>query len=130
MNIFEAASRKQLRFTGVGSKGSMNTEDLWGLKLEDLDTLARGYNKSIKDLDEESFITKRTTANTELNLKFEIVKHVINVRLEEQEKKKLAKERAEKRAQLIDLIGKKELTALESKSIEELRGELAQLDEV
>lgn len=130
MNIFEQASRKKLRFTGLGANGVLATEDLWALKLEDLDSLAKGYNKSIKDLDEESFITKRTTANTELTLKFEIVKHVINVRLEEAEKKKLAKERAEKRTQLMELIGKKELTALEGKSIEELKAELASLDEV
>lgn len=130
MNIFEAASRKKLRFSGLGTKGTMSTEDLWELKLEDLDTLARSYNRAIKDLDEESFITKRSTVNIELTLRFEIVKHIITVKLEEAEKKKLAKERAEKRAQLIELIGKKELTALESKSIEELRGELAQLDEV
>ncbi len=130
MNIFEQASRNKVRFTGPGANGTLSTEDLWGLKLENLDLMARGYNKAIKDLDEESFIAKRSTANTELTLKFEIVKHVIAVRLEETEKKKLAKERAEKRAQLIELIGKKEISALEGKSIDELKKELANLDEV
>lgn len=129
MNIFEAASRRKLKFSGAGISGVISTEDLWDLKLETLDTIARAYNKSIKDLDEESFITKKSTSNVELNLKFEIVKHVIDVKLEEQEKKKLAKQRAEKRAQLIELIGKKELSALEGKSIEDLKLELAGLDE-
>lgn len=128
MNIFEQASRKKLSFKMAN--GVIKTEDLWDLSLESLDKMAIVINKEIKNSDEGSFLAKKTSANTTLNLQFELIIHVITVKQEEQEKKKLAKERAEKRAQLMDLIGKKELTALESKSVEELRAELAQLDEV
>lgn len=128
MNLFEKATREKFRF--LTGKGNISTEDLWDLKLEDLDRIAKGLNREIKAGDEESFIHKRTTANTLLSDKFEIVKHVISVKLEEADKKLLAKERAAKRAQLIELIGKKEITALEGKSIEDLKTELASLDEV
>jgi len=126
MNLFAEASREKYRFGTA--KGLVNTEDLWELKLEDLDKIAKDLSRQIKAGEEESFIKKRTTANTLVNNKFELVKEIINVRLEEAERKLLAKERAAKRAQLIELIGKKEISALEGKSIEELKAELAGMD--
>lgn len=127
MNLFEQASRDRWRFTG-STNGVMNVEDLWILKLEDLNKIAQRLNKEIKDSGEESFITKRTTVNKTLEGKFELVKHIIGVKLEEKEKKALAIERAEKRAKLIALIGEKEHTELSNKSIEDLKKELASLD--
>ncbi len=128
MSIFEEASRKKTRFT-VGNKGIINTEDLWDLSLESLDTIARGLNKSLKDLDEESFIKVRSTKNVELSLQFEIVKHIITVKMDEATKKALSKERAQKRAELRELIGKKIRSAQEEKSIDELERELAELED-
>jgi hypothetical protein len=127
MNIFENASRKKLRFPTT--KGIVNVEDLWDLSLESLDTIAIGLNKQIKNTDTESFIVKKTPINTTLHLQFDIVVHIITVKQEEQEKRKLAKDRAEKRAQLKELIGKKIRNAQEEKSLEELQEELAELDE-
>lgn len=126
MNIFEEASRKQLRFSVAN--GTINTEDLWELSLEKLDTIAKKLNKELKDMDEESFITTRTKENTIVNLRFDVVRHIITVKLTENEKKKAAKERAEKRAQLKELIEKKVRNAQEEKSIDELERELAELD--
>lgn len=123
---FEKASRLQLRYS-VG-KGQSNTEDLWTLSLEDLNTLAKSLNKEIKEATEESFIKTKTKASTTLELKFEIVKHVIEVKLAERQKRLLAAEKAQKRAQLEELISRRELTELESKSVEELRAELVSLD--
>jgi hypothetical protein len=127
MNIFEAASRKKLTFKVAN--GVVKTEDLWDLSLETLDKAALALNKEIKNSDEGTFLAKRTPANTTLTLQFDIVLHIIEVKQEEQEKKKLAKERAEKRAQLKELIGKKIRNAQEEKSIDELERELALLDE-
>ncbi len=127
MNIFEAASRKKLTFKVAN--GVVKTEDLWDLSLEALDKAALALNKEIKNSDEGTFLAKRTPANTTLTLQFDIVLHIIEVKQEEQEKKKLAKERAEKRAQLKELIGKKIRNAQEEKSIDELERELALLDE-
>lgn len=129
-NIFESASREAIRFNV--SKGVITTEDLWSLKLEDLDTIAQSLNKQIRESNEsESFIKARplrTKAFEITQLKFEVVKRIIEVKLEEKERKALAAEKAAKRAQLIELIGKKELTALESQSVDDLKKQLAELD--
>lgn len=127
MNIFEEATRRKLRFSV--SKGTINTEDLWDLSLEDLDNIAKGINRQLKAADEESFITSRSSEDSITNLRFAVVIHVINIKLAEVTRKKLSKERAEKRAQLKELIEKKMKSAQEEKSIEELERELALLDE-
>lgn len=87
MNMFEQSVRSKLRFET--SKGSMNVEDLWDLKLTggqiSLDGLAKGINKQLKEEEEESFVVQKSKSSTTLNLKFEIVKHIINVKIEEEE---------------------------------------------
>ncbi len=125
--MFEQGTRPKLRFQL--SKGLCNIEDLWELKLEDLDTIAISLDKELKSTSGAvSFIKSRTNANKTLELKFEIVKRIIEVKLAEKEAKQLAAVKAEKKAKLKELIEKKELTALESKSLEELEAELAALD--
>lgn len=131
MNIFEQISRRGTRFElkDTSVKGVATGEDLWKLSKEDLNILAKGYNKQLKELDEEDFIAKKSTASTEINLKFEVVKHILYAKIDEDEKKKLSKERAQKRAELKVLIGKKIRSAQEEKSLEQLQDELAALDE-
>lgn len=131
MNIFEQISREGTRFELVNTsvKGVATGEDLWKLGKEDLNILAKGYNKQLKDLDEEDFIVKKSSKSTEITLKFEVVKHILFSKVAEDDKKKLAKERAQKRAELKELIGKKIRNAQEEKSIEQLQDELALLDE-
>jgi len=129
MSIFEKASKAKLRF--AVTQGVLNTEDLWGLKLEDLDKMAVALRKQVKESEEESFIKTTSSKSViveETELKFEIVKHIIGVKLAEKDARALAAEKRAKRAQLIELIGKKELTKLESRSIEELKKELSELD--
>ncbi len=124
-NLFELASRKQFRYKLTN--GTINTEDLWELSLESLDKLAKGLNKEIKESSEESFIKTRTNTNKVLEAKFELVKYVISVKLKEAEDKELKAEKEAKKAKLLELIGRKEIQALESKSVEELMAELQTL---
>lgn len=124
--MFEKATRLKLRFNV--SKGTITTEDVWDLNLIALDNLAKSLNKEIKESSEESFIKARTQANETLDLKFEIVKHIIGVKLAEQEAKKQEIEKAQKRALLKDLINKKELNSLEEKSLDDLKKELEELE--
>lgn len=125
--MFEKASRLKLRYK-IGS-GIVNTEDLWDLSLENLDSLAKSLNKSLKEASEESFIQKKTSANSALELKFELVKFVIKTKLEEAEKVKTASEKRAKKQLLMEIIAKKELEGLSSKSADELRKELESLDD-
>ena len=126
-DLFIKAVRAKLRFQVKGS-GNISVEDLWDLGLERLDALAIAYNKELKDSEGESFIKPKGNKNTELTLQFEIVKFVIVTKLAEAEAKKVAKDKAEKRAQILELMKKKELSTLESKTLEELEKELVLLD--
>jgi hypothetical protein len=125
--MFEKASILKLRYKV--KNGNVSTEDLWDLSLEDLNTLAKSLNKQIKDAGEENFIEVKSKANTALDLAFEITKHVISVKLAEQEKKKISAEKRQKRAQLLELISQKENEALSSKSLDELRAEFAAMED-
>lgn len=128
--LFEKAAREKLRFSTA--KGQLAVEDLYDLSLQSLDTIAKGVNKQLKDASEESFISKRSSTDKELELKLEILKHVIKVKMDEADASKV---RAEKRAKLERL---KEIQAQKSgeamnqlsqeeinKQIEELSAELA-----
>ena len=117
-NIFLQATRQRLRFdkenTGVNT---ITTEDLWQLPLAKLDTIAIAINKKIKETSEESFVKAKSTSNTELELKLEILKFIINTKQEEQKKI----------AQLKDLLADKHQEKLKGLSAEEIEAELAKL---
>lgn len=123
--MFEKASRVKLRFKA--NVGLVSVEDLWDLTLTSLDNIAKDLNKQIKAEAEESFITVKSKSNATLELGFEIVKHVIKVKLEEAEVKKQAAEKKARKAQIMELISQKQNEALSAKSLEELQAELDNL---
>ncbi len=124
-NLFELATRKQFRYKL--SNGTVSTEDLWELNLESLDKLAKSLNKEIKESAEESFIKTRTITSKVLEAKFEVVKHIISVKMKEAEDKEEKAAKSARKAKLLELIEKKEFQSLESKSIEELTKEVEAL---
>lgn len=111
-NLFEKASKQKLRFET--SKGHLSTEDLWDLSLPSLDKVAKGIHSQIKNSEEISFIKESSSANTELNLKMDIVKYIIDYKLH---LKEAAQKRAEKEAHLAEL---KEI--YKDKTKEEMKG--------
>jgi len=127
INIFELATRQKLRFPST--RGQVGTEDLWDLSLEDLDTVAKGLSKQVKESSEESFIKKPSTGNKKVQLQLDVVVSIINTKLAEAEKAKTAAERKAKRNQLMELISKKQDDALSRKSITSLQAELDKLDD-
>ena len=125
--LFEKASELKLRF--ITSKGCLTTEDLWDLPLTSkhgpsLDGIAKSLRKDIKESTEESFVKKKTDIDAILETKFSIVKRVIEVRLENAEKKKMAIKTKEKRQQILELIADKEKDQRSNLSIEELKAML------
>ena len=76
MSIFEKASKAKLRFST--SRGQLSTEDLWDLSLESLDQIAVAIDKALETAGKKSFIGKRDTTNTTLELQLEILKHIID----------------------------------------------------
>jgi len=85
MSIFEKASKAKLRFST--SRGQLSTEDLWDLSLESLDSIAVAIDKALETAGKKSFIGKRDTTNTTLELQLEILKHIIEVKLAEKDAK-------------------------------------------
>lgn len=129
--MFEIAAREKIRFNTV--KGVQTVEDLFdiplvaeGAKLS-LDQIAIDLFQQLKDEGVTSFVLKEKPANSQLQLKFDIVKHIIKVRLAEKEATEKTAELKRRKQQIMALISQKENEALASSSIEELRGMLEQL---
>ncbi len=123
--MFETATRMKLRFATV--LGLITTEDLWDLPLTsgkaNLDDVAKTISKELRET-EESFVTK-TRADKVLELKLDIVKYVISVKLDEIAEAEDAAELKRKKDLLIDAIDAKETEELiDGKSAKELRKEL------
>ena len=124
--MFDLATRQKLRFST--SVGLLSTEDLWDLPLisdrnPNLDDLAKGLNRLLKlESDEVSFVNPaKDKTNETLKLAFEVVKHIIAVKVEERDTALLAKQRHDKKQQILQLINQKENEKLAGHSLEELQ---------
>jgi hypothetical protein len=123
-NIFERAARSKLRF--ATNKGMLTAEDLWDLPLTsdrghvNLDDLARSLNRQLKNEQDESFVEDVSHHNSALKLSFDLVKYVIDVKLEERDLAKSATERRKSKARILEIIESKQDQELSSKSLEEL----------
>ena len=130
MSNFETASRLAIRFNTP--KGNLSVEDLWDLPLTStsgasLNTIAKSLNKQIKETDDPDFVAPSTKADDILQLKFEIVKHIISVRLAENEAASNARAKKEQKQKLLEILDRKKNAQLENQSVEELEAALATL---
>lgn len=123
--MFEVASRMKFRFL---YNGSIQVEDLWDLSLTSLDGIFKSLNSQIKHSQEESLLETRNKEDEETLTKIEIVKHVVSVKLAENEKRKKAKERKEQRAKIMEIMSNKQDESLQNKSLEELSAMLNELE--
>ena len=116
-NIFEAATRYKYRFP---FKGMISVEDLWDLKLQDLDSVFKLLNKEKKQSDEESLLQVKSEADQELENKIQIVKFIVQVKQAEAAERLAAKDKKERNQKIMRIIERKQNEALEGKSLEEL----------
>lgn len=132
MNLFEQASRDKFRFQSP--KGPLTVEDLWDLPLTnrsgvDLDNVAKLVNKSLKDTQEESFVsTRANTAQEVLAAKLEVVKFIIAFRLKEREDAAQREKRSEERKRLLEALENKKDESLRGMSAEQILARIAELD--
>jgi len=122
--MFEKASRLKLRFSVAN--GNLSVEDLWELPLThlrhpNLDDIAKGLYREIKDSDIQSFVTETKASDGITQLKFDIVKHIIDVRKAEQAAAENAQANKVKKQQILALIAQKENEQMAGQSIEDLR---------
>ena len=130
MSIFEQASRLKLRF--ATARGVIGVEELWDLPLQsktgvDLDNVAKAVNRELKTTEEESFVAAATPASSRIALSLEVVKHVIAVRLVENEQLRTASARAAERQKLLGILGDKQDEALKALTPEQIQERLASL---
>lgn len=122
--MLEKALRGKYRFA---YKGSISTEDLYDLKVEELDKIYQSLMSKKKEAEGVSLLQTKTAENEELDVKIEIVKHIVEMKLAEAEARKQEREKAAKRQEILEIVADKENEALKGKSIEELKAMLESL---
>jgi hypothetical protein len=127
--MFEKASRMRLRFDS--ERGLLTTEDLWKLPLEGnklcLDKIAKGLYQEIRENSIESFVSKTSSRNKELQLKFDIVKYIIDVRLQEKDSAEKQVQNRQKKEEILSIIKEKESESMKSMNTEQLKALLESL---
>ena len=125
-NLFESATRSKMRFP---FKGMISVEDLWDLSLTNLDSVFKTLNAEVKKFEEESLLHTKSKEDEEISNKIEIVKYIVNVKLNEKKKRENDKKNAETRQKLLEIKAKRQTAALENMSDEELDKALAELEQ-
>lgn len=131
MSIFEKAARRKLRFETP--QGHVSAEDLWDLPLTsrsgraNLDDVARGLHKQLRSGDDVSFVNKEQKSDDTVQLGFDIVKHVIDVRLAEAEETNQKQAKAAKKQFLLSILADKQSDAFKNMSEEDLQKAIAEL---
>ena len=126
--MFEKAARLKLRFSTP--VGDLSAEDLWDLPLTsrankaNLDDLARALHQQIEQAPTVSFVKPTEPVSVIPQLKFDLVLHIIKVKLAEQEAAQKAQTTRERKQQIMALIEQKKNDALGASSIEELQAML------
>lgn len=123
MDVFEKAGRLKLRFNTI--KGGLAVEDLWDIPLVgdfSLDELAKSLNRAIKQNADESFVVQAKKDEKEVldELRFDIVKHIISVKLADIEDAENATARKTYKEKLLTIIAGKKDAKLEGKSLKDL----------
>jgi hypothetical protein len=125
MNLFEVATRANYQFP---FRGMINVIDLWDLSLTNLDSVFKTLNAEVKKFEEESLLHTKSKEDEEISNKIEIVKYIVNVKLNEKKKKENDIKNAETRQKLLEIKAKRQNAALENMSDEELDKALAELE--
>lgn len=123
--MFEQATRMKARFP---FRGLVSIEDLWDLSVRDLDSVFKILNSELKQTKEESLLDVKTKEDAELQLKINIVKHIVEIKLAEEELRLKARERREKKQKILEVLSAKQDESLQGKTVEELEAMLDELD--
>ena len=123
--LFETATRNKMRFP---FRGMISVEDLWDLSLTNLDSVFKTLNAEAKKSEEESLLETKSKENEELSNKIEIVKYIVNIKLEEKKTRENARKNAEMKPRLLEIKAKRQDAALENMSDEDLDKMLAELN--
>lgn len=116
--MYKLASQLKLRVKA--NQGLLSVEQLWGLSIPELDTIAVELETEYKNSGAKSFVVKKSAKNKEIKLKFDIVLDILNTKVEAAELATTERERKIHNDKILNLIAKKQDNDLTDKSIEEL----------
>ena len=122
--MFEKATRMKLRWP---FHGVVNAEDLWDLRLEDLDRIYQVLVRAEKAKAEESLLDAKSDEDERLTLQIDIVKHVVTVRLAERDAAAAKVEADARKQKLLAVLEQKQDAALLEMSEEELQAAIDSL---
>lgn len=125
INVFEIATRNKYRFP---YRGQISVEDMWDLSVTELDKIFKTLNKQAKTAQEESLLETKTKEDEAIENQIAIVRHIVSVKQKEANDKLKEKERKAQKQRIMEIMADKEDEALKSKSTEELRKMLEELD--
>ena len=125
-NMFEVAVRSKFRFP---FKGLISIEDLYDLNVKSLDSVFKTLNSELKQVKEESLLEVKTKQDQELDTKIEIVKYIVQTKLEEEQLRLKVRDQKEKKQKIMEILSAKQDESLQNKSIDELRSMLDELGE-
>lgn len=132
INNFEYAARHKLRFTSP--RGEISVEQLWDVPLRskddfNLNTIAKAANKALKDATEESFVeTSRTALHVRLEVSLELVKHVIETKINDEETAKKRADNKVEREKLLAILAEKQTGKLSALTEEEVKKRIEALE--
>ena len=124
-NLFEIATRNRYRFN---YKGVMTVEDLWSLRVEDLDAIFKMLNRQKKTADEDSLLATKSAEDQDLANKIDIVRYIVSVKLAEAAERVSAAEKKAQRDKIMEVVAKKKDKALEDMGIDDLMKKLEELN--
>lgn len=130
--MFDIATRAKLRFETT--QGLLSVEDLWDLPLTsqrgktNLDSIAIYLHKQLKETgDVVSFVDESAKTDPVVQLRFDIVKFIIEQRKKENAEAAAAKSKSEVKQKLLEVLARKRDNQLETMSEEDLLKKLAEL---
>ena len=122
--IFEYAAKHKLRFP---YRGSITTEDLYDLSPADLDRIYKTLAREAKKNEEESLLADKNDEDVDLNVKIDIIKHIVTEKLAAIERAKKAAATKMQAEKIRAIIAEKQDAALKEMSPEELNKMLEEL---
>jgi hypothetical protein len=130
LELFAQATKSKIRYKindeARKINGIFNVEDLWSLPLEVLNDTAVALNTELQ-AKQISFISTETTDKV-AQLKFDVVKYIIDTKLQEQTDSKLAQENQVKKQRLLELKHQRQSEKFAQLSEEEIDKQLSELE--
>lgn len=122
MDIFKEASKVQLRVQT--NKGNLSVEQLWDLKVAELDELAVQLEEEHKNSGKKSFVVKKTDKDKTTELRFKVVLDILQTKVEADQAAQQKLEDKEWNEKILQRIANKEEEKLDDLSITQLKKQL------